>query len=138
MWLFTSFGFFSIVQKAGMPHLTIRTRVKADLDRLRERYLPELGPTTGKVGTDYPWRAVVPHAALAAAMGKIVMDVSYPNFKNEVAAKQGKARAARYHQVWDVIFDMPEDPKPTRKTTPAKEVGDDTVWSASATTTPVH
>jgi hypothetical protein len=35
-----------------MQHLTIRTRVKADLDRLRERYLPELGPTQGKAGTD--------------------------------------------------------------------------------------
>ena len=40
MWLFTTFGFFSAVQKPGDDFLTIRGRSAKDLDRLREKYLP--------------------------------------------------------------------------------------------------
>jgi 8-oxo-dGTP pyrophosphatase MutT (NUDIX family) len=115
MWLFTNFGFFSVVQKTGTTHLTVRTRVKSDLDELRDRYLPELGPTQAKAGTDYPWRATVPHAALALAMGKIVMDCHYANYKNEVAAKQGKGRAFRYGQVWEALYGMKDEPGPNKK-----------------------
>ena len=46
MWLFTRFGFFSIVRKPGDDNLTVRARVAADLDALREQYLPELSATT--------------------------------------------------------------------------------------------
>lgn len=109
MWLFTNFGFFSVVQKPGTPFLTVRARVKADLERLRERYLHELGPTEGKKGTDYPWRATVPHASLAAAIGKIVMDCHYANFKDEVKVKQGNERAHRYAKVWDALYGMAEE-----------------------------
>jgi hypothetical protein len=35
MWLLTPFGFFSVVNKPGDPHLTVRSRVRADLDALR-------------------------------------------------------------------------------------------------------
>ncbi len=109
MWLFTNIGFFSAVQKPGTNNLTIRARVKADLDALRKKYLPELSPSIGHGGTDYPWRATVSHAEFAAALGKIVMDLDYPNFKNEVAARQGKSRASRYGKVWQALYDMPDD-----------------------------
>ena len=109
MWLFTPIGFFSIVQKRGDTHLTVRARVKGDLDSLRAQYLPELAPTLGKAGTDYPWRATVSHEALAACAAQMVMAINYPNFKNEVAAKQGKARSARYGEVWQALYGMGED-----------------------------
>lgn len=108
MWLFTPIGFFSIVKKAGTTHLTVRSRVKGDLDALRKEFLPDLSPTIGHAGTDYPWRATASHEALAAAVGRMVMAIDYPNFKNEVAAKQGKTRASRYAGVWNVLYDMPE------------------------------
>jgi len=108
MWLFTPIGFFSIVKKTGTAHLTIRSRVKGDLDSLREDFLPELSPTQGHAGTDYPWRATVSHEALAAAVGRMVLAIDYPNFKNEVATKQGHARAKRYGGVWSVLADLPE------------------------------
>ena len=115
MWLFTNFGYFSIVQKPGTSDLTVRTRVKSDLEALRAQYLPDLGPTMGKAGSDYPWRATVPHQALAAAMSQIVMDVDYSNFKNEVAAKQGMGRSTRYHKVWDALYGMQEELSPMRR-----------------------
>lgn len=36
MWLMTTFGYFSVVQKLGTTGLTIRARVPAELARLRE------------------------------------------------------------------------------------------------------
>jgi 8-oxo-dGTP pyrophosphatase MutT (NUDIX family) len=106
MWLFTLCGFYSIVQEPGRPHLRVRARVKEDLDQLRERYLPELGPARGQAGADYPWRAAVPRAALAQALGRIVMDIHYTGFRDEVAARQGLDRAARYQQVWGALHGL--------------------------------
>lgn len=109
MWLFTTIGFFSAVQKPGTDFLTIRARVKADLDNLRERYLPELSSCIDHAGTDYPWRATATHPQFAAALVKIACDVQYTNFKDEVAKQQGKARAHRYHKVWSALYDMEDE-----------------------------
>ena len=63
MWIMTTIGFFSIVQKPEDKHgemLTIRSRVKSDLIALRDQYLPSLGPIATNVGTDYQYRASAP------------------------------------------------------------------------------
>jgi hypothetical protein len=108
MWIMTTIGFFSVVQKEGTSHLTVRARVGSDLDRLRERYLPGLSATkrTGDPGvraSDYPYRATVSHTDFAAAMSKMVADIGYANFKDEVERKQGHARESAYHDVWSVL-----------------------------------
>jgi 8-oxo-dGTP pyrophosphatase MutT (NUDIX family) len=103
MWLFTTVGFFSVVQKPGMTDLTIRTRVREDLDRLRAEYLPELGPTQTTPGNDYPYRALAGHDSLAAALGRLVTDLHYGNFKDAVALKQGSPRSSAYHDVWSAV-----------------------------------
>ena len=84
MWLVTTFGYFSVVQKSATKGLTVRARVRSDLDRLRERYLPGLSPTKATPSNDYAYRATTSHAELGAAMAKIVADVTYANFKSEV------------------------------------------------------
>jgi ADP-ribose pyrophosphatase YjhB (NUDIX family) len=48
-------------------------------------------------------------------MGRIIQDLNYSNFKDEVALKQGKARAYRYHHVWEALYGMPEDGLPATK-----------------------
>ena len=103
MWLFTNFGFFSVVQKKGDTSLTVRTRFKGDLERLRERYMPSLGPTAENAGTDYRYRAKVSHADLAAALAKIAQDIHYDNFKNSVAEEQGMKRHDAYSEVWAAL-----------------------------------
>ncbi len=105
MWLTTTFGFFSIVQKDGDKHLTVRARVRADLDELRTRYLPELSKTVALDRTDYRYRATVPGAALAKAMAAIVADITYDNFKAEVELRQGQDRELVYSRVWGVLHD---------------------------------
>lgn len=109
MWLITTIGFFSAVRKPGTDFLTVRARVARDLDNLRRKYLPDLSPTIGHAGTDYPWRATIAHEKFAAALAAMVMDINYANFKNEVAVRQGKARAHRYAKVWSALYDLPED-----------------------------
>lgn len=110
MWLFTTFGFFSVVQKPGETNLTIRSRVRSDLDRLRQKYLPSLGPVVEHGGTDYQYRAKASHTDLAEAMAKMVKDIDYGNFKNAVTQRQGRKRHDAYAGVWDVLADrLPEE-----------------------------
>ena len=104
MWLVTTIGFFSVVQKPGAVQLTVRARVAADLDRLRERYLPTLSTTVANVGTDYPFRARVSRTAFSEAMARMVGDIDYANFKNGVTKVSGKGRAGIYSGVWTQLL----------------------------------
>ena len=101
MWLMTRFGFFSVVQKEGDSHLTVRSRVRSDLAELQSRYLPEMSEIQVNVGTDYQYRAKVKHSEFAEAMRQIVLDINYSNFKNTVAAEAGVERSHLYSRVWD-------------------------------------
>lgn len=103
MWLFTDIGFFSIVRKPGDEEagiLTIRARVREDLEQLKERYLPSMAAIAEYGGTDYPYRAQANASDLAEALRLIVEKLDYSNFKEEVAAKQGHHRASVYSRVW--------------------------------------
>lgn len=103
MWLFTDIGFFSVVRKpededAGM--VTIRARVRSDLERLHAIYLPSMGDIVDGVGTDYRYRARASQSAFADALRLIGENIGYTNFKSEVAAKQGHPRAHVYSDIW--------------------------------------
>ena len=102
MWLATRFGLFSIVQKPGEKNLTIRARVRKDLENLRQRYLPKLKIVVGG-GIDYPYRAVVTHKAFANAVKKMVLEIDYGNYKEVVAGEQGLGRSMVYGRVWSVL-----------------------------------
>ncbi|MEY8689598.1 MAG: hypothetical protein AB9M53_06930 [Leptothrix sp. (in: b-proteobacteria)] len=109
MWLITPIGFFSIVQKPGDAEagtLTVRARVRADLEALRSQFLPELGGITESRNTDYRFRASAPREAVALAAANQVRQLDYSNFKSEVARQQGHARAARYHDVWATLLPL--------------------------------
>ena len=117
MWLMTPSGFFSIVQKPEDEQartLTIRARVRGDLERLRETCLPGMGEIVANAGTDYRYRARAPRAEVASAMVKIVNDIQYGNFKDEVAREQGKERAGLYGEVWQALYDLPDDAVPAK------------------------
>jgi 8-oxo-dGTP pyrophosphatase MutT (NUDIX family) len=108
MWLFTPIGYYSIVQKPRTTYLTVRARVLSDLIALRERYLPELSAPKATPGNDYPYRATVSHEAFSKALGKMVLDLDYDNFKNTVRSQQGPAREKCYHRVWETLRGLSE------------------------------
>ncbi len=109
MWLITPIGFFSIVQKPGdkgKDTLTIRARVRSDLEALRDRYIPSLGEIKESPDNDYRFRAIAPRADVAAAAAAMVSDLDYSNFKSEVGKQQGARREMLYHGVWDVLYQL--------------------------------
>lgn len=112
MWLMTPIGFFSIVEKPDDRHtgyLTIRARVRSDLDRLREHCLPSLGPISESTSTDYRYRARASRSAVSQAMAALVDAISYANFKSEVERQQGLKRVDIYHDVWSALYRMQGD-----------------------------
>ena len=113
MWLITPIGFFSIVQKPDdrkKGTLTVRSRLRSDLEALRKHYLPELGPIQESSETDYRFRALAPCAEVSAAMARMIARLDYSNFKSEVARRQGQKRAALYHEVWEVLYELQSNP----------------------------
>jgi hypothetical protein len=113
MWIFTPFGFFSIVQKPGDTKLTVRARVAEDLDNLRTR-VPGLGETVAGAGTDYRYRATVSPTNLGIGLAQIIRGLDYSNFKTEVHRQQGPARAAAYGLVWGQLLDLGEMARPDK------------------------
>jgi hypothetical protein len=84
VWLITPLGFFSVVRKPddiGAGTLTIRTRVKSDLEALRKHCLPDLGEIEENAGTDYRYRAKAPRGQVAEVLAQMVRDIDYENFK---------------------------------------------------------
>jgi hypothetical protein len=111
MWLITPAGFFSIVCKPEDRNddtLTVRARVEADLQALRQQHLPSLGPIARNTGTDYPYRAKAKRGEVANALAQMIRQLDYDNFKNEVARRQGPGRADAYHHVWSLLYDLEE------------------------------
>lgn len=112
MWLITSIGFFSIVEKPGdgtRDLLPVRARVRSDLVELKAAFLPALGRISESRDTDYRFRAKAPRADLARAAAQMISDLNYSNFKSEVAVRQGANRAHLYHDVWEVLYRLQED-----------------------------
>ena len=113
MWTITPMGFFSIVQKSSdvaAGTLTVRSRVRSDLEALQASVLPGLGTITESKSTDYRFRAVAPHALFEAAMAKLTAQLDYSNFKSQVAKVQGSKRAHIHHDIRDVPSRMQGDP----------------------------
>lgn len=105
MWMITPIGFFSVVEKPGDgDKLTVRARVKSDLQAFKRQYLPELGRIQESEVTDYRFRARAPRRAVAKAFEKMVEEIAYDNFKSEVSIRQGKDRERLYHDVWSVMY----------------------------------
>ena len=110
MWLMTTFGFFSIIQKEPPDgFLTIRAPVRQDLETLRERYLPTLSDIEEDPETEYKFRARASREAVAQALSRIAMDIDYASFKERAKELQG-SRAARIHGgLWEVLCELKEE-----------------------------
>lgn len=123
MWLLTTFGFFSVVEKPGdreADALTVRARVKADLEHLRAKYLPGLGEISESSTTDYRYRAQASKPQVMKAFAAIAKDIDYSNFKSAVGNRMGSARAKTYGKVWDVLYALQEGNEQEKQPAPAR------------------
>ena len=109
MWLITTTGFYSVVQKPWdrkLGTLTVRARARADLEALRADSLAELGEVLEDVNADYRFRAQAPKAAVARAAQAQVSAIDYDNFKSAVGKRQGKEREQIYHKAWHSLYEI--------------------------------
>lgn len=72
--------------------------------------MPSMGRITENFNTDYRYRARVLKTDLSAAMGQMVTNIGYSNFKNEVASVQGKDRSHVYGKVWSQLYQLQLEP----------------------------
>ncbi len=111
MWVMTTIGFFSIVEKAGdrqSGKLTIRARARSDLENLRALYLPNMDTIAENAGTDYRYRAQAAREEVIRTMMTLIADIDYSNFKQRIQAVQGKDRACVYGAVWNDLWQIRE------------------------------
>ncbi len=105
MWIFTTVGFFSVTRNPrDNNQLQVRARVQEDLMKLKEKYLPSMGPIIVKDYADYRYRCYVSVEDFKSAMEKIIEDIDYYNFKDTVTQKQGRKRADLYSKVWGTLY----------------------------------
>lgn len=109
MWVIASCGFFTAVvtpddQVEGM--VTVRVRLSADMDGLRQKYMPALGPTLEKYGRDYPYSARISRGEFAEGMKRIALGLDYPDFQAMVLEEEGANRARVYGKVWRDLMEL--------------------------------
>jgi len=105
MWLFTTFGFFSIVKHHTTPRtFVVRGRIESDL-RAARAVCQESWPVAHTPDHDYAWRFDCSPADLGQLLTAAAMSVDYPNFKAAVLRAQGAERERAYHGVWATIAD---------------------------------
>jgi hypothetical protein len=114
MWLFTPFGFFSVVQhRLDENMLLVRARARVDLMNLLAR-ADVRTPIQHTPERDYPYRVTLSREVVAEFLIDFVTTgIDYENFKAEVAKTQGFDRTTTYHHVWDDVRAI-EDPEARR------------------------
>jgi len=97
MWIFTTEGFVSVVEKAGEGELTVRAR--------DERSLAALSAAAGvpvieTPMADYPFRVIITREVLGAWLVEHVAGLDYSNFKSAVSRTRGWDYAHALSAVW--------------------------------------
>lgn len=111
MWIITTCGFFSVVHNLNSrgpdDAILVRGRVRADLEHFAD-FVAHHGGRAAVTETplsDYGYRLTTSREMFASYLTEQVGALTYPNFKNEVAAADPR-RAGIYARVWKVLRDL--------------------------------
>lgn len=108
MWLFTKYGFYSIVQDENDKNLfKVRARKKEDIEGLQKDVF---GISESKIyedkRADYRYRIFINSEKLTEIMIRLSNSLDYSNFKNSIYQnKVQKDKLDSYHQIWDVMYE---------------------------------
>ncbi len=108
MWLYTRIGFFSIVHKDEPGTLTVRSRLRRDIEDFKaaSASLKEAEIIVSE-DSDYRYRLIADRAAVMDAIDEIVADIDYDNFKEEVEYTD-KLRVPVYSALWGITMRLEE------------------------------
>jgi hypothetical protein len=119
MWLMTTIGMFSAVcpraeeghdSRIETDRIMVRSRVRSHIEALRERFC-KLGAAEliETPHADYRFRIIVDKTAWAEAVGQMIGEQDYDNFKNAADSLQGRSGTAyvhALHRVWNVMYEL--------------------------------
>lgn len=123
MWIMTTYGVLMLAKRTDLAEndgdfgreLQVRARDRKALVYLKQNYM---GRTLGKIrytpDRDYQYRAYCTHADFAAAMDRMVTEVTYEKFKPEAVWEDVHKL---YLRLWGVIFGWYDRPDRKRQTT---------------------
>lgn len=118
MWLFTKYGFFSIVcarqgdggyrQPVDRERLMVRARVRSHLIAIQKRFAELIGNCEIKTfpNSDYAFRIFVEKSTWSQVLTGLNEELNYDNFKSEVVRYQGKEGGDyedSLHDVWSIM-----------------------------------
>jgi hypothetical protein len=117
MWVFTLYGFYSVVcarnqdgTKAGTNKLIVWARVRHHLETLQGRFSELVGYSIRETpDTDYRYRIIIPKARWKEVVAQMVEELSYGNFKDEAARSLGVGERDyihALHDVWSRLYDL--------------------------------
>ena len=99
MWLFTSSGFISVVEKDA-DYLAVRARDVLSLTSLVQSYGVEIRSTPT---ADYPYRIFITKDQFKNWLSNQPGQIDYKNFKSEVSITRGKNFANALLKVWSAM-----------------------------------
>ncbi len=108
MWIFTKYGFYSIVQDNNDKNLfKVRARKKEDLEELQKKVD---GISLFKIHkderADYRFRIFITSEKLVEIMVMFSTSIDYSNFKDSIYRnKAQKDKLDSYHQIWEVMYE---------------------------------
>jgi len=114
MWIFTTKGFFSVVQQENDPQqVLIRARLKKDIQNMK-RLFNALGLKPGGIivnaRSDYKYRFSADRTDWILVMTRLMLDMRYTNFKD--AAYKADSREIKdnrheaYFRIWTAMRGM--------------------------------
>lgn len=107
MWIFIcNAGFFSVVASGeAADQLVVRARVRDDLVRLRQLYLPGIR-IIATATRDYGWRSCVSKQAWSETLSRAALAIDAKNFKARTEEALGADRAALYGDIWLTLLQL--------------------------------
>ena len=99
MWLFTTSGFISIVEKDA-NHLAVRARDSLSLSPLAQSYDVEIRSTPT---ADYPYRIFITKDQFKNWLSNQPGQIQYKNFKSEATTTRGKKFSDVLLKVWSAM-----------------------------------
>jgi len=117
MWVFTRYGFYSVVcarsqdgARADTTSLMVRARARNHLTTLQGRFRELADHSIRETpDTDYRYRIIVPKARWKEVVAQMVEELSYGNFKDEAARSLGfgeRDYIHALHDVWNRLYDL--------------------------------
>jgi hypothetical protein len=114
LWIFTTRGFFSIVEHKKDPNrLLIRARIRKDIDNIKtlfEELGLEVSDVEENVSFDYRYRVFTSRSDWASVMTQLITDIGYTNFKNAVHEADSPEIKGKRHEahmdIWAIMHEL--------------------------------